>query len=51
MKGPGMRKNAKDQPPLNPARPAHGLAKEPRMTSRTLDPNPEVPQRIMEDFG
>ncbi len=45
-----MRKNAKDQPPLNPARPARGLAKELRMTSRILDPDPEAPQWIMEDF-
>ncbi len=46
-----MRKSSKDQLPLNPAWPAHGLAKELRMTSRTLDPDPEAPQRIMEDFA
>ena len=45
-----MRKNSKDQLPLNPVWPAHGLAKELRMTSRTLDALPEIPQWIMQDF-
>ena len=46
-----MRKTSKDQLPLNPAWPAHELAKELRMISRILDANPEIPQRIMKDLS
>ena len=46
-----MRKNDKDQLPLNPAWAVHELAEELRAISQILDENPEIAQWIMHDLS